>query len=94
MDHCDQQWPRWKYIHSRTDKPTRNEAGVPDFFIALPDTKGIFVECKRPGHKLSAAQLQWYAELKKLRWPVYIVTDYQGYLTAVGPYLSKPGRKL
>ena len=93
MDHCDQQWPRWKYIHSRTDKPTRNQPGVPDFFIALPGTKGLFVECKRPGEKLSAAQLQWYAELKKLGWTVHIVTTLQAFLDAVGPYLSKAKAK-
>lgn len=94
MDHCDQQWPRWKYIHSRTDKRTTNERGVPDFFIALPNTKGMFVECKRPGEKLTADQLRWYAELKKLGWTVHIVTNLQAFLDAVGLYLSKPGRKV
>lgn len=94
MDHCDQQSPRWKYIHSRFGVKTRNEPGVPDFFIALPNTQGMFVECKRPGQKLSPQQLQWYAELKKLGWTVHVVTEFKAFLETLELYLSKPPKKL
>ena len=47
---------RWYYVHSRTDKPTTQRAGVPDFIIALPDGNSLWVEVKKKGGKLSAEQ--------------------------------------
>jgi hypothetical protein len=83
MDYCDAQWPRWKYIHSRMDKSTRNQLGVPDFAIYLPETRFMLVECKRPGEKLSMAQQGWIAEVNKLKIIVHIVHDIREFLLAV-----------
>jgi hypothetical protein len=83
IDHCDKQWPRWKYIHSRTDKPTRNEPGVPDFVIALPQGRTLYVEAKRPGQKPSLAQLGWHAEMAKLGHTVYVVHDLKEFLSVL-----------
>lgn len=83
MDHCDKQWPRWKYIHSRTDKRTRNEEGVPDFIIALPLARTLYVEAKRPGEKPSLAQRNWHAEMAKLGHAVFIVHNFPEFLAAV-----------
>jgi hypothetical protein len=96
MDYCDTQWPRWKYIHSRMDKATRNQLGVPDFAIYLPETRFMLVECKRPGEKLSMAQQGWITEVNKLKTTVHIVHDIREFLLAVettmkvGPSLSNP----
>ena len=83
MDHCDKQWPRWKYVHSRMDKPTGTGAGVSDFVIFLPCARILIVEVKRPGQKLSLAQHAWHAELAKLGHTVYVVHDLKEFLAAV-----------
>jgi len=83
MDHCDKQWPRWKYIHSRMDKSTRNEIGVPDFVIALPNHRTFFVEAKRPGEKPTLAQAGWHAEMAKLGHTVHVVHDLTEFLKAI-----------
>jgi hypothetical protein len=91
MDHCDAQWPRWKYVHSRMDKATRNEIGVPDFVILLPWKKFLVVEAKRPGEKPTPAQRDWHAEAARLDHPVQVVHDLPEFLQAVQATL-KPVR--
>jgi hypothetical protein len=83
MDHCDKQWPRWKYIHSRTDKPTRNEIGVADFVIALSNHRIRFIEVKRPGQKPSLAQASWHAEMAKLGHKVHVIHSFAEFLHAI-----------
>ena len=93
MDHCDKQWPRWKYVHSRMDKKTRNQAGVPDFVIALIHGRTIYVEAKRHGEKVSPAQRDWHAEMARLGIPVYVVHDMKeclSVLSDLGQPLSNP----
>lgn len=60
---------RWFYVHSRTDKRTTQQLGIPDFIIArpsrlvhrgggsdteLPDT--LWIEVKKKGNKLTPEQ--------------------------------------
>jgi hypothetical protein len=47
---------RWYYVHSRTDRATTQQAGVPDFIVAAPNGKTFFCEVKRKGGKLSVEQ--------------------------------------
>ena len=51
-----QQHLRWYYVHSRTDKPTTQNVGVPDFIIAAPRGVTLWIEVKRKGGKLDADQ--------------------------------------
>jgi adenosyl cobinamide kinase/adenosyl cobinamide phosphate guanylyltransferase len=93
MAHCDAQWPRWKYIHSRMDQRPTQEAGVPDFVIVLPQGRTLYVEAKRPGEKLSPAQRDWQAEMAKLNHTVYVVHDLKEFLSVLsdlGQPLSNP----
>lgn len=93
MDYCDAQWPRWKYIHSRMDKSTRNEPGVPDFTIFLPENKKLVIEAKRPGEKLSPAQRDWHAEMDRLDHTVHLVYSFDDFLSIlrdIGQHLSNP----
>lgn len=83
MDYCDSQWPRWKYIHSRMDKSSRNAIGTPDFVIALPGRVTIYVEAKRPGEKPTLEQRNFIAELLKLGQLVYVVHDMREFVDAV-----------
>ena len=73
MLYCDRQWPRWLYIHARTDKRTTNAPGVPDLPIFLPGGRVLLIEVKRPGQKVSPTQLAWHAEAAKLGHEVHIV---------------------
>jgi len=46
--HCESQWPRWKFIHARTDRRSTIAVGCQDFTIFMPG--GVLcVECKKVG---------------------------------------------
>jgi len=60
------------HIHSRTDRPTTQANGIPDF-VLFPDHKPvIFIECKTRVGKLSTEQkaFQFMAELAGYRFEV------------------------
>ena len=93
MDHCDAQWPKWKYIHSRMDRPTCNEAGVPDFIILLPRGQFLMVEAKRPGEKISTAQRDWHFMAGQLEHEVKVVYSVEEFIAVaqlVGHSMSNP----
>lgn len=77
--HCDSQFPRWKYIHSRMDKRSTIGVGCPDFVVAMPG-KVLFIECKRKGGKLSTDQRDWSFEMEKLGHKVHLVTTMEQFL--------------
>jgi len=81
IDHCENQWPRWKYRHARTDKKTTEEEGVEDFTIFMPNNQTIHVECKARKEKPSAKQLIWAAELRALGHTVYFVWSFDDFLS-------------
>lgn len=82
MKWCDSQWPRWKYIHSRTDKRSTVDLGAPDFVIFAP-SRCIVVEAKAKGGKLSREQLNWIAEMKQLGWTVNVVWNVEEFMRLV-----------
>jgi len=47
---------RFYVVHSRMDRPTTQAIGTPDFIVALPGGRTLWVECKRPGGKLRPEQ--------------------------------------
>jgi hypothetical protein len=50
---------RWLYVHSRTDRPTTQVKGVPDFLIFRPENRTIFLELKTRTGKLTPEQTAW-----------------------------------
>lgn len=80
MRWCDSQWPRWKYIHSRTDKRSTVDPGVPDFAVFGPYPRCIVVECKSKSGKLSTDQQNWIAEMKMIGWTVNVVWNLEEFL--------------
>ena len=57
---------RYSYRHSRTDKPTRERCGAPDFTVYAKKIghpfdvgKCLAIEFKLPGNRLSEAQIAW-----------------------------------
>jgi len=74
---CDQQHPRWKAVHSRTDKPSTTELGTPDFVVFGPFPKCLVFECKARTGKLTEDQRNWAYEMSMLGWDVKIVRSLQ-----------------
>jgi hypothetical protein len=83
MRWCNAQWPRWKYIHARPDKPSGIEAGVADFMIFGPNRRVIIVECKKRDGKQSQEQLCWAAEMRMLGFTVNVVRSMEQFLELV-----------
>ena len=73
---CQGQWPRWKFVHARMDRATpRDQTGVCDFVLCLPDRVTVYLELKRPGEKNSLAQRDWMAEMARLGHEVHVAHD-------------------
>lgn len=64
IDLCRQQG--WYYIHSRMDRRSTVQVGAPDFVIALPGGKTVWLECKRKGGKVTTSQQGTLLQLKLL----------------------------
>jgi hypothetical protein len=80
IKHCNEQWPRWKFRHSRTDKKTHEELGVEDFTVFLPMGRTLHVECKAKGGKLSIDQAGWINEMSKLGHTVHVVQSLDEFI--------------
>ncbi len=78
--HCDQQWPRWKYIRARSDTESTIQAGCQDFTIFRPGGKTLCVECKSKNGKLSEAQSGWAHEMGRLGHRVHVVRSMDEFL--------------
>jgi len=63
-------------IHSRTDRKTTQQVGVPDFIFCFPGVP-IAVECKLPGAKLTDDQAYVAAKMQKNGWLYFVVTSYE-----------------
>ena len=81
------------YVHSRTDKRTTQQKGVPDFLFAvrtkIPDCDHpIAWECKVDGRKLSDDQEQWKMKAQSGRngWHYYVITNLTDACEALKPY--------
>ena len=80
MRHCDHQWPRWKYIHCRMDRESTIAVGAPDFVIALPGGRVIWIECKAKDGKRSVEQLAWATQMEMLGHTVHLVRSFEEFL--------------
>lgn len=92
MRWCDQQWPPWKYIHSRTDRKSTVALGSPDFVIFAPASRTLCLECKQPGRKRTPEQLGFALQMEKLGHKVWLVTTMQEFLALTIPanYATPP----
>lgn len=81
--HCAAQWPRWKTIHARMDKPSGIEVGAHDFTVFLPAGRTVCIECKKKDAKLSFEQMAWRTEMERLGHTVFIVRSFAEFLAVV-----------
>jgi len=61
----------YAYAHSRTDKPTTTNLGVPDFLVGA-----LALEFKLPGNKLSPEQETWRRRHEARGHPYFVVSSY------------------
>jgi hypothetical protein len=77
--YCNAQWPRWKYIHARTDQRPTIAVGCQDFTIFAPG-RVLCIECKRADGKPDHDQLIWHKEMEMLGHTVHIVRSLSEFL--------------
>ena len=72
IDYCNNQWPRWLYIHARMDKRSTIAVGANDFTIFASGGRTFCIECKRKNEKLDPDQLIWQKEMEMLGHRVFV----------------------
>lgn len=80
IGYCESQWPKWKFIRCRMDKPSTIAKGAQDFTIFLPNGRTLCVECKKKDGKLDADQLGWAHEMQKNHHTVHVVRSFEEFL--------------
>lgn len=73
----------WLAIHSRMDKRQTSAIGTPDFIIATNGGRTHWIECKRKGGKLTAAQAGTLHWLKSLGHSAHCVSSMEEFLRVI-----------
>ena len=63
----------WLYHHERMDKPTRGQAGWPDFTILRENGRLLLIECKSKAGKLRPEQIGLAMMAEKLGHKIYCI---------------------
>jgi hypothetical protein len=71
----------WLPVHSRMDVPQTAGVGTPDFVVALPGARVVWVECKAAKGKLTTEQAAWLAGLRRLGHRAEVVRSLEEFLT-------------
>lgn len=77
---------RWWFCHSRTDKRTTQQLGVPDFIVAAPLGVAWFIEVKKKGGKLTKEQniaRHCLVSLDHIHSVVFSMGDYEAEIKRV-----------
>lgn len=78
LDYCQARgWPR---VYSRMDVPSTAGIGTPDFVIAMPDAKTLWIEAKVGGGKVRPEQAAWIASLRILGHRARVVWSFDEFL--------------
>lgn len=83
IEHCNSQWPRWKYIHANPSAKSTIQTGCQDFTLFLPSGRLVCIEVKAKGGKRSEAQNIWAKEMEMLGHTVHLVFSFDQYLNLV-----------
>ena len=73
----------WAFVHSRMDRATTQAKGVPDFIIALPEGRTLWIECKSKIGKQSSEQQAFAYHIESLGHEYYEVRDFGDFLGVV-----------
>lgn len=82
LEWCRQQIPMPAIIHSRSDKRSSTNRGVPDFVILFRGNV-ILVEAKTRTGKLSLYQRDWKHLAEVNGFPVHIIRTFEEFLKLV-----------
>lgn len=81
IDYCQARgWPR---VYSRMDVPHTSGIGTPDFVIAMPDAKTLWIEAKVGGGRVRPEQAAWIASLRILGHRARVVWSFEDFLEEV-----------
>lgn len=86
IKYCNEQWPRWKYIHANPTDRSTIAPGAQDFTIFLPGKVVLCIECKAKTGKQSDDQLIWACEMKRLGFTVEVVRAFEEFVALTTAY--------
>ncbi len=67
-------------IHSRMDCASTVAVGAPDFVIALPFGRTLWLECKTPKGRLRDEQVLWLSNLGALGHQAHVIRSIEEFL--------------
>lgn len=70
----------WPVVHSRMDVPQTAGVGTPDFVIALPGGRVVWVEAKAAAGKLRPEQQAWLTALRAVGHQADVVRSFADFL--------------
>lgn len=73
----------WRCVHSRMDRPSTCEVGTPDFAIAMPNGRTVWIEAKAGKGKLTLQQRAWLTALNALGHTTAVVRSMDEFLSVV-----------
>lgn len=73
------------FIHSRMDRASTIQVGAPDFVIALPAGRTLWIECKSAKGVLRQAQAAFLATLQSLGHEAQVVRSLDQFLSLICP---------
>lgn len=80
LDECQRRG--WYVVHARMDMRSTIAVGAPDFCVAIPNGRTVWVECKTRTGKLTKDQQAAHAWLKKLGHSVCVVRNIREFRDA------------
>lgn len=79
----------WPIVHSRMDVPATCGVGTPDFAIAAPGGRTLWIECKARDCKLRPEQAAWMAALVRFGHIASVVRSMEEFLALVERHVTK-----
>lgn len=81
LDYCRARG--WPVVHSRMDVPQTAGVGTPDFVVALPGGRTLWVEAKSKKGKLRPEQAAWMAALRAVEHEACVVRSMGDFFRCV-----------
>jgi hypothetical protein len=79
----ESQWPKWKVIYARQDKPSTIRVGCQDHTVFASRGRVFCLELKKKGGKPDADQLAWHKEMEMLGHKVHVIRSMDEFYEVV-----------
>lgn len=80
LEWCAAQWPRWLAFHGSMAHATHRPPGEPDFIIAAPNGRTLWIECKAKAAKQTLEQKAIQMQLDRLGHTYHLVYSFEQFL--------------